>query len=323
MKRVATWMLGAAFALLAAGVAGAQSWPAKPIRWIVPFAPGGTTDILARTISDKLTIALGKPVIVENNPGAGGGVGAVQTAKAAPDGYTIMGGTISTHAINASLYKTLPYDPVKDFTPITLIARVPNLLVVNPDVPAKNVKELIALMKANPSKYTFASSGNGTSQHLSGELFKSMAGVDMQHIPYKGSPAALQDVVSGQVTMTFDNITTAWPLAKAGKLRALAVTTAKRSPIAPDVPTLAEAGLAGYEIGSWQGVFAPAGTPVDVVKRLNTEIVKIINMPDVREKLIGLGAEPVGNTPDEFAALVKSEVVKWAAVVKQSGARVD
>jgi tripartite-type tricarboxylate transporter receptor subunit TctC len=323
MKRVATWMLGAAFALLAAGVAGAQSWPAKPIRWIVPFAPGGTTDILARTISDKLTIALGKPVIVENNPGAGGGVGAVQTAKAAPDGYTIMGGTISTHAINASLYKTLPYDPIKDFTPITLIARVPNLLVVNPDVPAKNVKELIALMKANPSKYTFASSGNGTSQHLSGELFKSMAGVDMQHIPYKGSPAALQDVVSGQVTMTFDNITTAWPLAKAGKLRALAVTTAKRSPIAPDVPTLAEAGLAGYEIGSWQGVFAPAGTPVDVVKRLNTEIVKIINMPDVREKLVGLGAEPVGNTPDEFAALVKSEVVKWAAVVKQSGARVD
>ena len=323
MKRVATWMLGAAFALLAAGVAGAQSWPAKPIRWIVPFAPGGTTDILARTISDKLTIALGKPVIVENNPGAGGGVGAVQTAKAAPDGYTIMGGTISTHAINASLYKTLPYDPVKDFTPITLIARVPNLLVVNPDVPAKNVKELIALMKANPSKYTFASSGNGTSQHLSGELFKSMAGVDMQHIPYKGSPAALQDVVSGQVTMTFDNITTAWPLAKAGKLRALAVTTAKRSPIAPDVPTLAEAGLAGYEIGSWQGVFAPAGTPVDVVKRLNTEIVKIINMPDVREKLVGLGAEPVGNTPDEFAALVKGEVVKWATVVKQSGARVD
>ena len=323
MKRVATWMLGAAFALLAAGVAGAQSWPAKPIRWIVPFAPGGTTDILARTISDKLTIALGKPVIVENNPGAGGGVGAVQTAKAAPDGYTIMGGTISTHAINASLYKTLPYDPVKDFTPITLIERVPNLLVVNPDVPAKNVKELIALMKANPSKYTFASSGNGTSQHLSGELFKSMAGVDMQHIPYKGSPAALQDVVSGQVTMTFDNITTAWPLAKAGKLRALAVTTAKRSPIAPDVPTLAEAGLAGYEIGSWQGVFAPAGTPVDVVKRLNAEIVKIINMPDVREKLVGLGAEPVGNTPDEFAALVKSEVVKWAAVVKQSGARVD
>jgi tripartite-type tricarboxylate transporter receptor subunit TctC len=204
-----------------------------------------------------------------------------------------------------------------------LIARVPNLLVVNPNVPAKNVRELIALMKANPGKYSFASSGNGTSQHLSGELFKTMAGVDMQHIPYKGSPPALQDVVSGQVTMTFDNITTAWPLAKAGKLRALAVTTAKRSPIAPEVPTLAEAGLAGYEIGSWQGVFAPAGTPADIVKRLNVEIVKIINMPDVREKLVNLGAEPVGDTPEEFAALVKSEGAKWAAVVKQSGARVD
>jgi tripartite-type tricarboxylate transporter receptor subunit TctC len=221
------------------------------------------------------------------------------------------------------VYKSLPYDPVKDFAPITLIARVPNMLVLNPDVPAKNVAELIALMKANPGKYTFASSGNGTSQHLSGELFKTMAGVDMQHIPYKGSPLALQDVVGGQVTMTFDNITTAWPLAKGGKLRALAVTTAKRSPIAPDVPTLAEAGLSGYEIGSWQGVFAPAGTPPEIVKRLNAEMVKIINMPDVREKLVGLGAEPVADTPDEFAALVKSEVVKWAAVVKQSGARVD
>ena len=323
MKRVATWMLGAAFALLAAGVACAQSWPAKPIRWIVPFAPGGTTDILARTISDKLTIALGKPVIVENNPGAGGGVGAVQTAKAAPDGYTIMGGTISTHAINASLYKTLPYDPVKDFTPITLIARVPNLLVVNPDVPAKNVKELIALMKGNPSKYTFASSGNGTSQHLSGELFKTMTGVDMQHIPYKGSPPALQDVVGGSVSMTFDNITTAWPLAKNGNLRAIAVTTAKRSSIAPDVPTLAESGLPGYEVGSWQGVFGPAGLPPEIVKRLNTEIVKIINSPDVQQRLSTLGAEPAPNTPEEFAAMVKLEVVKWADVVKKSGAKVD
>ncbi|HET8830678.1 MAG TPA: tripartite tricarboxylate transporter substrate binding protein [Casimicrobiaceae bacterium] len=322
MKRITTLLVGLAFASLA-GVSHAQAWPSKPIRWIVPFAPGGTTDILARTIAEKLTPALGKPVIVENNPGAGGSVGATQTAKAAPDGYTIMGGTISTHAINASLYKQLPYDPVKDFVPITLIARVPNLLVVNPEVPAKNVKELIALLKANPGKYTFASSGNGTSQHLSGELFKSMAGVDMQHIPYKGSPPALQDVVGGQVTMTFDNITTAWPLAKAGKLRALAVTTAKRSPIAPDVPTLAESGLAGYEVGSWQGVFAPAGTPPDVVKRLNTEIVKIINMPDVRAKLEALGAEPVGNSSDEFATIVKSEVAKWAKVVKESGAHVD
>ncbi len=322
MKRVITMCLGIALATLAI-VAGAQAWPSKPIKWVVPFAPGGTTDILARTVGDKLASALGVPVVIENKPGAGGGIGAEFTAKSAPDGYTIMGGTISTHAINASLYSKLPYDPVKDFLPITLIARVPNMLVVNPSVPAKDVKELIALMKANPGKYTFASSGNGTSQHLSGELFKTMAGVEMQHIPYKGSPPALQDVVGGQVTMTFDNVTTAWPLAKAGKLRALAVTTASRSAIAPDVPTLAESGLPGFEVGSWQGVFAPAGTPPEIIKRLNVEIVRILNMPEVKEKLIGLGAEPVGNSPEEFSAMVKLEVVKWADVVKKSGAKVD
>ena len=304
-------------------LASAQAWPSKPVRWIVPFAPGGTTDILARTIGEKLSVALGQPVIIDNRPGAGGGVGAELAAKSAPDGYTLVGGTISTHAINASLYSKLPYDPVKDFAPITLIARLPNMLVINPRIPANNVRELIALMKAKPGTFSFASSGNGTSQHLSGELFRSMAGVEMQHIPYKGSPPALQDVVAGQVSMTFDNITTAWPLAKGGQLRALAVTTAKRSPVAPDVPTLAEAGLTGYEIGSWQGVFAPAGTPPEIIRRLNTEIVKIINMPDVRDKLLGLGAEPVGDTPEEFAALVRTEVVKWADVVKKSGARVD
>ena len=306
-----------------ATVAQAQAWPSKPIKWVVPFAPGGTTDILARTVGEKLSVAFGVPVIIENKPGAGGGVGAEFTAKSAPDGYTIMGGTISTHAINASLYKDLQYDPVKDFVPVMLIARVPNMLVVNPNVPAKNVAELIALLKKNPGKYTFASSGNGTSQHLSGELFKTMTGVDMQHIPYKGSPPALQDVVGGSVSMTFDNITTAWPLARNGNLRAIAVTTAKRSSIAPDVPTLAESGLPGYEVGSWQGVFAPAGTPPEIVKRLNAEMVKIVNMPDVKEKLTALGAEPVGNTPEEFSAMVKAEVVKWADVVKKSGAKVD
>ena len=311
--------------LLAAltATAQAQTWPSKPIKYIVPFAAGGTTDILARTISDKLSIALGQPVIVENKPGAGGGVGAAETAKAPPDGYTIMGGTISTHAINATLYSNLPYDPVKDFVAITLIARVPNMLVINNDIPAKDVAELIKLMKASPGKWNFASSGNGTSQHLSGELFKGMAGVDMQHIPYKGSPPALSDVMGGQVSMTFDNITTAWTLAKGGKLRALAVTTAKRSPIAPDVPTLGESGLPGYEIGSWQGVFAPAGTPPDIVKRLNAEIVKIINLPDVQKKLLDLGAEPVANSSEEFTAFVKVEVVKWGEVVKKSGAKVD
>jgi len=322
MNRTGTWIAGLALASFAA-LAHAQAWPSKPIKWIVPFAPGGTTDILARTVAEKLAPVLGQPVVIENKPGAGGGVGAEFTAKAAPDGYTIMGGTISTHAINASLYNKLPYDPVKDFVAITLIARVPNMLVVNPAIPASNVKELIALLKANPGKYSFASSGNGTSQHLSGELFKSMAGLEMQHIPYKGSPPALQDVMGGQVAMTFDNITTAWPLAKAGKLRALAVTTATRSAIAPDVPTLAESGLPGFEVGSWQGVFAPAGTPPEIVKRLNVEIVKILNLPDVKEKLTGLGAEPVGNSSEEFSAMVKAEVVKWADVVKKSGARVD
>jgi tripartite-type tricarboxylate transporter receptor subunit TctC len=322
MKNLSALIAGVVLSTIAV-LANAQAWPAKPIKWIVPFAPGGTTDILARTVGEKLALALGQPVVVENKPGAGGGVGAEFTAKAAPDGYTIMGGTISTHAINASLYNKLPYDPVKDFVAITLIARVPNMLVVNPAIPASNVKELIALLKANPNKYSFASSGNGTSQHLSGELFKTMAGVEMQHIPYKGSPPALQDVVGGQVTMTFDNITTALPLAKAGKLRALAVTTATRSAAAPDVPTLAESGLPGFEVGSWQGVFAPAGTPPEIVRRLNAEIVKILNLPDVREKLTGLGAEPVGNSSEEFSAMVKAEVVKWADVVKKSGAKVD
>ena len=321
-KRLFSSCIAFAF-VVAASQATAQTWPTKPIKWIVPFAPGGTTDILARTVGDKLAVALGQPVIIENKPGAGGGLGADFVAKSAPDGYTILGGTISTNAINASLYKNLPYDPVKDFIPITMIARVPNMLVLNNDVPAKSVAELVVLMKANPGKYTFASSGNGTSQHLSGELFKSVAGVDMQHIPYKGSPPALQDVMGGSVTMTFDNITTAWPLAKGGKLRALGVTTAKRSPAAPDVPTLAEAGLTGYEIGSWQGVFAPAGTPPDIVKRLNAEIVKIINSPEVNEKLLLLGAEPVGNSSEEFTVFVKAEVVKWGDIVKKSGARVD
>lgn len=322
MKRWVALVAGVALATVST-LSAAQAWPAKPIKYVVPFAAGGTTDILARTISEKLSIALGVPVVVENKPGAGGGLGAAEVAKAPPDGYTIMGGTISTHAINATLYKNLPYDPVKDFAAVTLIARVPNMLVINNDIPAKDVPELIALMKANPGKWSFASSGNGTSQHLSGELFKGMAGVDMQHIPYKGSPPALTDVMGGQVSMTFDNITTAWPLAKGGKLRALAVTTAKRSPISPDVPTLSEAGLAGYEIGSWQGVFAPAGTPPDVVKRLNAEIVKIINSPDVQKKLLELGAEPVANSPEEFSALVRTEVVKWGDVVKKSGAKVD
>jgi tripartite-type tricarboxylate transporter receptor subunit TctC len=325
-RRILIHVVAAAVALAAAPCIAqtpASSWPNKPIRYIVNFAPGGTTDILARTIGERLGAALGQPIVVENKPGQGGSIGAAELARAAPDGYTIGAGTISSHAINATLYDKLSYDPLTSFAPITLYATQPNVLLVHPSVPAKNVRELIALLKASPNKYSFGSAGNGTSQHLSGELFKGMAGVDMQHIPYKGSPPALQDVMGGSVTMTFDNITTAWTLAKGGKLRALGVTTAKRSPAAPDVPTIAEAGVVGYEIGSWQGVFAPAGTPAAIVKRLNTEIVKIINLPDVQEKLLALGAEPVGNSSEEFTAFVKTEVVKWGDVVKKSGAKVD
>ena len=301
----------------------AQPWPAKPIRWIVPFAPGGGSDIAARTIGAKLQVVLGQPVVVENKPGAGGGIGADLVAKSPPDGYTLLGGTIATNAINASLYSKLPYDPVRDFAPITLIARVPNLLVIHPDIAATTVAELVRLMKANPGKFTFASAGNGSSQHLAGEMFKAIAGVQMQHVPYKGSPPGLQDVAGGHVSMMMDNIASALPMAKSGKLRALAVTTAKRSAIAPDIPTLAEAGLPGYEMDTWLGVFAPAGTPPEIVERLNAEIVAIINTPEVRDQLTALGMILVADSPEHCAAFVKSETAKWKVLVKKLGVSVE
>jgi tripartite-type tricarboxylate transporter receptor subunit TctC len=303
--------------------AQAQSYPNKPIKYIVPFAPGGSTDLLARLVAQKLQEAWGQPVVVENRPGAGGAVGAEVAAKSAPDGYTIIGGTISTHAINASVYSKLPYDPIKDFEPVTLLATQPNMLVVNPSLPAKNLAELIALLKADPEKYSFSTAGNGTSAHLAGELFKSMTGTKMQHVPYKGSPQALTDAISGQVSMSFDNINTAYVQVKAGKLRALAVTTAKRSSIAPEVPTMAEEGLPGYELGSWHGVFAPAGTPKDIIAKLNAAIVKALQAPDLRLRLHELGIDPVGSSVAAFSAFVKAEVPKWAKVVKEAGATAD
>jgi tripartite-type tricarboxylate transporter receptor subunit TctC len=307
----------------AASAASAQNYPSKPIKYIVPFQPGGTTDILGRIVAFKLQEAWGQPVVVENRPGAGGAVGAELTAKAPPDGYTIMGGTISTHAINASVYDKLPYDPIKDFEPVTQLAQQPNMLVVHPSIPANNVQELIALLKKNPDKYTYSTSGNGTSAHLAGELFKSMSGTQMQHVPYKGSPQAIADALAGQVSMSFDNISTAYPPAKSGKLRALAVTTAKRSSLAPEVPTMAESGLKGYELGSWHGVFAPAKTPKEIVQKLNAEIVKAVHAADVKDKLAALGVEPVGTSVAEFSAFVRAEVPKWAKVVKESGAKVE
>jgi tripartite-type tricarboxylate transporter receptor subunit TctC len=308
---------------LAATVAFGETYPTKPIRMIVPFPAGGTTDILARSVGQKLGEAVGRQVIIDNRPGAGGNIGSDMVAKAAPDGYTLLMGTVGTHAINASLYAKMPYDHIQDFAPITLVAAVPNVLVVNPSVEAKSVRELIALAKAKPGQLSFASSGNGTSIHLSGELFKTMAGIDMLHVPYKGSAPALTDLIGGQVNLMFDNLPSSLPHIKAGKLRALAVTSGKRSPALPDVPTIAEAGLPGFEASSWFGVFAPAGTPKEIITRLNMEIVKALTSPELKERLAAQGAEAVGNSPEQFAAHIRSETAKWAKVVKASGATVD
>ncbi len=301
----------------------ASNWPNKPIRYIVPFAPGGTTDILARTIGERLGAALGQPIVVDNKPGQGGSIGAAELARAAPDGYTIGGGTISSHAINATLYDKLTYDPVTSFAPITLYATQPNVLLVHPSVPAKNVREFIDLVKANPEKYSFGSAGNGTSQHISGELFKTMAGVKMQHIPYRGSGQMMPELLAGTVPVAFDNIATAVQHVNAGKLRALAVTSATRSIVSPDVPTMAEAGLAGYDISSWQAVFAPAGTPPAIVDRLYTEIARILKTPDIQKRLGDLGLNIVEMTPAQLTALIKSDVPRLGKIVKDSGARAD
>ena len=309
--------------LLAAPHAHAQPWPSKPIKYIVNFAPGGTTDILARMIAPKLSEALGQPVVVENKPGQAGSVGAAELARSAPDGHTIGSGTISSHAINVSLYPKLPYDVLKDFTPITMLATLPNMLVVHPSIPANNVQELVAFLKANPNKHSFGSAGNGTSQHMSGELFKTMTGVQMQHIPYKGSGPMIPDLLGGTISMSFENLTTAYPPAKQGKLKALAVTSAKRSFIAPEVPTMAEAGLAGYDISSWQALFAPAGLPKPVHDRLYAEVVKALKAPDVVKRLQDLGLDAGGMTPDELAAKLREDIPRLGKIVRDSGAKVD
>ena len=323
-RNIVSSLFGAALLLAAApGLAQTAGWPNKPIRYIVPFAPGGTTDILARAVGEKLAVALGQPIVVENKAGQGGSIGAAELARAAPDGYTIGGGTISSHAINATLYEKLTYDPVTSFAPITLYASQPNVLLVHPSVPATTLREFIQLLKANPEKYSFGSAGNGTSQHISGELFKTIAGVKMQHIPYRGSGQMMPDLLSGNLPVAFDNIATAIPQMKAGKLRALAVTTATRSAAAPDVPTMAESGLAGYELSSWQAVFAPAGTPAPIVERLYTEIARIPKTPEIQKRFSELGLDVSGMPPQELAALIKSDVPRLGKIVKESGARAD
>ena len=320
-------LAGACAALAASALAptgaAAQAFPSKPITIIVPFSAGGTTDILARVVGQALTTELGQSVIVDNRAGAGGNIGGQAAARAPADGYTLFMGTVGTHAINAALYKKMPFDPIKDFAPLTRVANVPNLLVANPAQPYKTVQELIAYAKANPGKVNFGSSGSGSSIHLSGELFKSMAKVDMQHVPYKGSAPAVTDLLGNQIGIMFDNMPSAIQHVRSGKLRPLAVTTAKRSPELPDVPTIAEAGVPGYEATSWFGLFAPAGTPTPVVAQLNKAIVKVLNLPDVKKKIAEQGGEVVAETPDQFAAFIQKESVKWGKVVKESGASVD
>ena len=321
--RLAVGALLAFSALAAAPMAGAQAYPAKPIRIVVPFPPGGATDILARAVAQKLTDAWGQAVVVDNRPGAGGNIGSEIVAKAAPDGYTLEMGTVGTHAINASLYAKMPYDHVKDFAPVILVAGVPNVLVVNPSLPVSSVQELIAYAKANPGKLNFAWSGSGTSIHLAGELFKVMAGVQMTHIPYKGSAPALQDLIGGQVQLMFDNLPPSLPHIKAGKLRALAVTSATRSSALPDTPTIAESGLPGFEASSWFGVLAPAGTPPAIIARLNAEIGAWLASAEAKEKMLALGANIGGGSPEDFARHIAAETAKWQKVVKASGAKVD
>lgn len=319
---VSAAVLGAA-GLLTSVSALAQSYPSKPITIIVPFSAGGTTDILARLVGQHLATELGQPVIADNRAGAGGNIGAALAAKAKADGYTLFMGTVGTHAINAALYKKLPYDHVKDFAPLSRVANVPNLLVANPLQPFKTVPEMLAYAKANPGKINFGSPGNGSSPHLSGELFKSMAKVDLTHIPYKGSAPAVVDLLGNQIAIMFDNLPSVIPHVRSGKLHAIAITTATRSPELPNVPTIAEAGLPGYEAVSWFGLFAPAGTPAPVLATLSKALAKVLANPEVQKQISAQGGEVVNETPAQFAAFIKAETTKWGKVVKDSGASLD
>ena len=301
-------------------VAISQEYPTKPIRLIVPFAPGGPTDIMSRAISERITARLGQQLVVDNRAGAGGGIGTELAARSAPDGYTMLLGHIGTHAINASLYTRIGYDPVKDFAPITMIATLPLGLFMHVSVPVHSIQELVALAKAKPGSLNFGSAGSGGPTHMAGEMLKSMAHIDIIHVPYKGNAASLTDLVAGRVQMMFSNLLTAAPQARAGKLRAIAISSAKRSPQAPELPTIAESGVPGYDLTPWYGVLFPAGTSRAIVMRLNQEIGGILTTPDVTERFRTQGIDLVTSTPEAFAALIKSEIPKWRKVVKESGA---
>jgi len=301
--------------------ATAQDYPNRTIRIIVPFTPGGATDVVTRIVAQKLSEQTGRQVVTDNRGGAGGIVGAEAVAKAPPDGYTLVMGTSGTHAINVSLYPKLPYDPVKDFAPVTRTAVLPSMILAHPSVPATNVRELIAIAKKNPGQLTYASSGSA--QYLTGALFTSMAQIYMLHVPYKGGGQAMPAQLGGEVALSFSTVVSSLPHVKSGRLRGLAVTSAKRTPAAPEFPTVAESGLPGYEAVSWYGVLAPAGTPRDILMRLNLEIVRALNLPEVRQLMLAQGAEPVSESPEQFAALIKSDIAKWGDVVRKSGAKAD
>ncbi|MEC4719874.1 tripartite tricarboxylate transporter substrate binding protein [Noviherbaspirillum sp. CPCC 100848] len=322
-KYLSAWACGIFLAATALNASAQEKWPSRNISYVVPFAAGGTTDVLGRLIASKLGPALGTVVVVENRPGAGGNIGSDFVAKAAPDGHTLVGGTISSHSINTSLYSKMPYDPVKHFQPVTLIGTLPNVLVVNANSPHRSVQDVIAAAKAKPESVNYGSSGNGTSQHLSGALFQSITGTKMVHVPYKGSAPAMQALMGGEVDLVFENILAAVPLIQSGKIRALGVTSAKRASQLPDTPALAEAGVPGYEIVSWQAVFAPAGTPQPVVQRLSTEIGKIIQDPEIKARLSALGVEPSGAGPAELGSFQKSEVAKWAQLIKSANIKTE
>jgi tripartite-type tricarboxylate transporter receptor subunit TctC len=323
MKAGKIWVLAFAFApALGSAQSGAQSYPSKAIRIIVPYGPGGISDNLARLVGPKLTAAWGQPVVVENRPGASTNLGSELVARSAPDGYTLLAAGIA-NTVGPALYPKLPYDPIRDFAWVTNMAKVPVLLVVHPSLPVRNVKDIIALAKAKPGALAYGSSGIATSGHLAGELFKSMAGVDLTHVPYKGSAQALLDNISGQVPLYFGAMASPMPFVKTGRLRAIGVTTLKRAPAAPDIPTLDEQGLKGFETSTWYGIAAPAGTAKEIVSKLNAEIVRIIKLADVQERLASEGADFVGDTPEEMTAFVKGEIAKWAKVVRQSGMKVE
>lgn len=322
ITRLTAITIGTTLAAIAALSVQAQvAWPgAKPISYIVPFTPGGSTDVIGRTLAQKLSESLKQSVIVENKPGTGGGIGANYVAKAAPDGYTLMGGTISTHAINVSLYPNLGYDPVKDFEPVSLVAFLPNVLLVGGNSGINSVADLIEVLKKDPNRRTFASSGAGTSTHLAGELLADRLGIKLTHIPYKGTPPAMTDVATGQVVFMFDQLTAALPLIQAGKLKLLAVTTDKRIAVSPDTPTMIEAGVADFQMFSWQAVFAPKGTPKAIVDRLSTDISNALKEPEVKNKLTEMGMVIVGGSPSELAALMANEIPRWAELIKKSKA---